>query len=219
MQFQSIVGGCLCVFTVVACNSSDVGAPARTSDSGATGGSSNSTGGVTGDGGSSGGSNTGGSNAGTGGSSGGAGGAPDAGGGCSVKTLTCADVLTSAALTALQPNVISYDGTGHLPCRFTLPNASSGIFQAFCGGTSLLDRQRATAEQAYPGSVTVTDTIGTKSFEVIVGPPKTTGSSAEVAAVTTSGKYVFDVSMTSAAADIAEVRKLAEAIDTSLSAL
>lgn len=224
MRVQSIASGCFCVFTLAACNSSsDAGAPARASDAGATGGSSSSTGGATSAGGTGGGSSTGGSSTGTGGSStgtgGSSGGTGDAGGGCSVRTLTCGDVLTAAVLAGLQPSATAYDETGHLPCRFSLPSTSGGIFQVFCGSATLLDTQRATAEQNYPGSVTQTDTIGTKSFEVIVGPPNTRGSSAEVAAVTTSGKYVFDVSMTSAAADIVEVRKLAEAIDTSLSAL
>lgn len=220
MRFLSIACGCFAVFTLVACNSSsDGGSPAGAAEAGATGGSSNSSGGASGTGG---GSAAGGATSGAGGATsgtGGAAGATDAGGGCSVKTLTCGDVLAAAELSSLQPNATGYSESGQLPCRFTLPSASGGIFQVFCGGASLLDRQRATAEQAYPGSVTQTDTIGTKSFEVIVGPPKTSGSSAEVAAVTTSGKYVFDVSMTSAAADIVEVRKLAEAIDTTLSAL
>jgi hypothetical protein len=135
-----------------------------------------------------------------------------------VAALTCGAVLPAAKLTQLQPAATGYAESGHLPCRFTLPSTSSGIFQVFCGDATLLAAQRATATQAYPGDVTETDTIGMKSFELVVGPPMTLGSFAEVNALTTSGKYVFNVSLSSAAADIAASRLLASAIDTSLSA-
>jgi hypothetical protein len=102
---------------------------------------------------------------------------------------------------------------------WSLPSSSGGILQVFCGDADLLARQRATGESAYPGSTTETDTVGTKSFEMIVGPPMTTGSYAEVDALTSNGKYVFNVSLTNAAADITAVRPLADAIDANLSAL
>ena len=140
------------------------------------------------------------------------------GGGCSASALTCGDVLPGATLTALQPSATGYMESGTLPCHFTLPSSSGGIVQAFCGGADLLSQQLAIAEGAYPGDATETDTIGAKSFELVVGPPNAVGSTAEVAAVTTNGKYVFNVSLSSAAADIMAARALARAIDTNLSA-
>lgn len=122
-------------------------------------------------------------------------------------------------LAQLQPSATGYMESAHLPCKFTLPSTSSGIFQVFCGDASLLAAQSSTATQAYPGDVTETDTIGTKSFELVVGPPMTLGSFAEVNVLTTNGKYVFNASLESAAADIAASRLLAGAINTSLSAL
>ena len=214
----------LSIVGLVACNSSsDGGSPSGTGGatdaSTGTGGASETGGTSSGTGGTS--TGTGGASTGTGGTSGGAGGAApgDSGPTCSTKALTCGAILTASALGSLQPTATGYVETGKLPCRFTLPSQAGGIFQVFCGDASLLTRQFNTAQTAYPGSVTETDTIGTKSFEVIVGPPNALGSSAEVVALTTSGKYVFDVSLTSAAADIVETRKLAEALDTSLSAL
>jgi hypothetical protein len=61
--------------------------------------------------------------------------------------------------------------------------------------------------------------VGMKSFELVVGPPMTLGSFAEVNALTTNGKYVFNVSLSSSSADIASSRLLGDAINTSLSAL
>ena len=128
-------------------------------------------------------------------------------------------MLPAAQLSQLQPSATGYVESGHLPCKFTLPSTSSGIFQVFCGDATLLAAQSTTSTQAYPGDVTETDTIGMKSFELVVGPPMTLGSFAEVNALTTNGKYVFNASLSSAAADIAASRLLAGAINTSLSAM
>ena len=150
----------------------------------------------------------------------GSGGSGGAGGGkCSVSALTCGDLLSADALAAVEPGVETYSESGHLPCMFDLPGTAGGIFQAFCGDDALLASQLATAEDSYPGATMETDTIGSKSFELIVGAPGAVGSASEVAAVTTSGKYVFDVSLTSGAADIGATRALAQAIDANLSKL
>jgi len=138
--------------------------------------------------------------------------------GCSVSSLTCGDALSAEEVASIEPAASEYSEDGRLPCRFSIPEQSGGIFQVFCGGASLLDAQRATAEQAYPGATTETDTIGSKSFEMVVGSPGELGSTTEVAALTTSGEYVFDVSLTSGAADMDATRRLAEAIDANLSA-
>jgi hypothetical protein len=146
-------------------------------------------------------------------------GASNSGNGCSASAFTCGMVLTGAQLTQMQPDAAAYVESGKLPCMWSLPSSSGGILQVFCGDADLLARQRATGEGAYPGSTTETDTVGMKSFEMIVGPPMSTGSYAEVDALTSNGKYVFNVSLTNAAADITAVRPLADAIDANLSAL
>jgi hypothetical protein len=128
-------------------------------------------------------------------------------------------VLSAAELVSVEAEATEYSEDGNLPCRFSLPGQSGGIFNVFCGGESLLASQREVAEQAYPGSTTETNTVGSASFEMVVGSPGELGSATEVAAVTTNGKYVFDVSLTSGAADMAATRRLAEAIDANLSAL
>src|SRR6187455_2527164 len=122
-------------------------------------------------------------------------GSPNSGNGCSVSAFTCGMVLTGAQLTQLQPDATAYMESDKLPCTFSLPASSGGIFQVFCGDAELLARQRATGESAYPGSTTETDTVGMKSFEMNVGPPMTSGSYAEVDALTSNGKYVFNVSL------------------------
>lgn len=150
----------------------------------------------------------------------------DAGGGdtiavtvaCATADLTCGAVLPAATLSQLQPSATGYDESAKFPCEFTLPNSSGGVFQAFCGGASLLANQQALTTQSFPGAVTETDTVGSKSFELVVGAPMTLGSIAEVDAVTTNGKYVFSASLSSTAADIAATRRLATAIDQGLSA-
>ena len=98
-------------------------------------------------------------------------------------------VLTGAQLTQLQPDATAYMESDKLPCTFSLPASSGGIFQVFCGDAELLARQRATGESAYPGSTTETDTVGMKSFEMNVGPPMTSGSYAEVDALTSNGTF------------------------------
>lgn len=135
------------------------------------------------------------------------------------KPATCGAVLSAAMLMTLQPAETGYTESSALPCQFSLPSSSGGIFQVFCGDAALLMKQRTTAEAAYPGAVTETDTIGMKSFEQIVGPAMMSGSYAEVNALTTSGKFVFNVSLNNAYADITQTRPLASAIDASLSAL
>jgi hypothetical protein len=117
------------------------------------------------------------------------------------------------------PDATGYMEGGHLPCKFSLPQQSGGIFNAFCGDDTLLASQLATAQGAYPGMANETDTIGTASFELIVGPPAMLGSAAEVDALTSNGKYVFDVSLSSSAANIEDVRPLAGAMDLNFSAL
>jgi len=143
-------------------------------------------------------------------------GASNSGNGCSVSAFTCGTVLTGAQLTQLQPDATGYGESDKLPCTWSLPSSSGGIFQVFCGDADLLARQRATGESAYPGSTTETDTIGMKSFEMIVGPPMTGGSYAEVDALTSNGKYVFNISLSSAAAHSPAVRPIADAIDGNL---
>jgi len=140
------------------------------------------------------------------------------GGNCT-RPATCGAVLSASTLTTLQPNETGYTESSPLPCEFSLPSSSGGIFQVFCGDATLLEQQRATAEAAYPGAVTETDTIGMKSFEQIVGPAMMNGSYAEVNALTSNGKYVFNVSLNNAFADITQTRPLASAIDTQLSRL
>ena len=135
------------------------------------------------------------------------------------RPATCGAVLSDAMLMTLLPGETGYMASSALPCNFSLPSSSGGVFQVFCGDAALLEQQRATAEVAYPGATTETDTIGMKSFEQIVGPAMMTGSYAEVNALTTSGKYVFNVSLNNAYADITQVRPVATAIDASLSAM
>jgi hypothetical protein len=141
------------------------------------------------------------------------------GGGNCTRPATCGAVLSASMLMTLQPMETGYMESNILPCTFSLPSSSGGIFQVFCGDAALLETQRATAEAAYPGAVTETDTIGMKSFEQIVGPAMMSGSYAEVNALTTNGKYVFNVSLNNAYADITQTRPLASAIDASLSAM
>jgi len=157
-----------------------------------------------------------GSNSGDGAGAGGSAGTGGAGK-CSVSALSCGDVLPAATLTGLQPDVTSYSESGRLPCQFKLPSSSGGIFQVFCGDETLLAEQLSVADGTYPGNAIETDTVGQKSFELIVGAPMAVGSFAEVNALTTNGKYVFNASLSSKAADIAATRELAAAIDSSLS--
>jgi hypothetical protein len=118
----------------------------------------------------------------------------------------------------LQPSETGYmESSTMLPCDFSLPSSSGGVIQVFCGDAALLETQRTTAEMLYPGAVTETDTIGMKSFEQIVGPAMMNGSYAEVNALTSNGKYVFNVSLNNAFADITQTRPLASAIDSQLS--
>jgi len=141
------------------------------------------------------------------------------GGSCALSTLTCGAILPDSELMTLQPGLTTYDPNEMLPCQFTLQSDAGGIFQAFCGDAKLLMTQVSTAMTAYPtATIMETDMVGTKSWEIVLGEPMTTGSFAEIAALTTNGKYVFDVSMESAASDIAAVRPLAAAINTHLSA-
>src|SRR5262245_45086773 len=84
------------------------------------------------------------------------------GGKCSVASLTCGAVLAASKLAQLQPSATGYMESGKLPCQFSLPSSSGGIFQVFCGDAALLAQQSATALQSYPGDVTQTDTVGMK---------------------------------------------------------
>ncbi|HMF42508.1 MAG TPA: hypothetical protein VKQ32_17675 [Polyangia bacterium] len=127
-------------------------------------------------------------------------------------------VLPASQLMSLQPNATGYTESGMLPCMWSLPSSSGGIFQVFCGDANLLDQQVMTLMTANPSAtVFATDNIGKKSVEITLGPPMQSGSFAEIAALTTNGKYVFDVSLQNAAADITQVRPLAMAIDAQLS--
>lgn len=119
----------------------------------------------------------------------------------------------------LQPLVTSYNTLDMLPCQFGLESGAGGILQAFCGDADLLARQITTTMAAYPtATFTETDTVGMKSWEIMVGEPMQRGSFAEIGALTTNGQYVFNVSMESAASDIAAVRQIAAVINTHLSA-
>src|SRR5262249_7244061 len=102
---------------------------------------------------------------------------------------------------------------------FGLESGAGGIFQAFCGGADLLMRQINTTMAAYPtATFTETETVGMKSWEILIGEPMRGGASAEIGGLTTNGKYGFNVCEESAASDIAAVRQLAAAINTHLSA-
>jgi hypothetical protein len=138
---------------------------------------------------------------------------------CPLSTMTCGTILTEYELAMIEPLVTDYNTTETLPCSFSLESNAGGIFQAFCGGAALLTSQIDTTMAAYPtATFTETDTVGMKSWEILVGDPMGVGSFAEVSALTTNGKYVFNVSTESAASDIVATRQLAAAIDTHLSA-
>jgi len=156
---------------------------------------------------------------GSGGSSGSSGSGGSGGGKCSTSALSCGDFLTAGELTTVETDVTNYSEDGKLPCQFDLPSEAGGIFQAFCGSEDLLARQLATANSAYPGAAMETDTIGTKSFELIVDEPGTKYSTTEVDALTTSGKYVFNVALVGVYSDIEASRQLARLIDANLSDL
>jgi len=139
-------------------------------------------------------------------------------GSCSVAALTCGAVLPASQLMSLQPMATGYMESGALPCMWSLPSSSGGGFQVSCGDAKLLQQQVDTAMMTYPSAnIFATDTIGKRSTEITVGPPMMDGSMAEIVVLTTNGKYVFNVSLQNAAADISQVRPLATAIDAQLS--
>jgi hypothetical protein len=141
------------------------------------------------------------------------------GGGCALDTMMCGTILTAYELMSVEPLVTDYNTTETLPCMFGLYNNGGGIFQAFCGDATLLASQITTTMTAFPGATfTETDTVGMKSWEIMLGDPMSTGSFAEIGALTTNGKYVFDVSTTDVASDMAVTRQLAADIDANLSA-
>ena len=136
-----------------------------------------------------------------------------------LSTMMCGTILTEYELAMIEPLVTDYNTTETLPCMFGLESNAGGIFQAFCGGAELLTSQINTTMAAYPtATFTETDTVGMKSWEILVGDPMGVGSFAEVSALTTNGNYVFNVSTESAASDIVATRQLAAAINTHLSA-
>jgi len=140
------------------------------------------------------------------------------GGSCSVSGLTCGDVLSASQLMSLQPMATGYMEAGALPCMWSLPSSSGGIFHVACGDTTAFTQAVDAEMTANPSaSIFATDSIGKKSTEITVGPPMMDGSFAEIVALSKNGKYVFDVRLQNAAADIAQVRPLAMAMDTQLS--
>ena len=139
-------------------------------------------------------------------------------GSCSVSALTCGAVLPASQLMSLEPMATGYTESGALPCMWTLPSSSGGNFQVVCGDATVFMQQVDMVMTMYPSAnIFATDTIGKKSTEISQGAPMTDGSFAEIVALSKNGKYVFTVQLQNAAADIAQVRPLAMAIDTQLS--
>jgi hypothetical protein len=136
-----------------------------------------------------------------------------------LSNMMCGSILTAYELMSVEPLVTDYNTSETLPCMFSLYTNAGGIFQAFCGDASLLTSQINTTMAAYPGATfTETDTVGMKSWEILLGDPGSVGSFAEIGALTTNGKYVFNVSTDSIASDIMVTRQLAADIDANLSA-